>query len=148
MPLFSTQWTHCTSGHSYLDLIPNSPDPLPASHCSQKEVKLPASTLSLRVPVCVRPTLLLTPLPTLGAQASLWALELDPCPGSVLGILLCARQPGWSLSTPHTADESPWRITYSVCPTPTAWGYFKGTSQGPGLAGSNVSQCACHTMDP
>lgn len=84
MCLFSTQWTYCTSGHSYADLIPNSPDPLPASHCSQKEVKPPSQHSPVCASLCMPHTPLPIPRPTLRAL-----LELDPCLASVS--VLCSQ---------------------------------------------------------
>lgn len=82
------------------------PGPLSASHCSQKEVKLrPPPTLSLCVPACATNSTRYTrgSSQSVGSRAGpLPRPQLDHCPG----ILPCARQPGWSLSTPHTADES------------------------------------------
>lgn len=105
--LFSMQRTHCTSGHSYPDLIPNSPDPLPAFRCSQKEVKLPAQHS-----LCACPTPPTKPSPyTQGSSQSVGLLELDACPGSTARLV--------SVHSSYCGCAgSPWSITCCICPTP------------------------------
>lgn len=140
--LFSTQWTHCPSGRSYPGLIPDSPDSLAASRCSQKKVKLPPQSSPYVCQSVYAPTHTpYQPHPLQSRLKPVCGLFLSQTPAQVSFFGLCPLRR--LLMSQVTLEHH-----MLICPTPTACGCFKSTSQGPGLAGSDVFQCACHTMDP